>query len=121
MAVFTKRLGNLVLSIVLFASFPFAHVFGQVVETGHESARGSVDFTVLANYLLAHPEPLVIRELENDEDNDTRPAHPPTPPSLIRYRPVSSFMPPPLTPISLLPVSAPPTDTFESTLDNGTL
>ncbi len=91
----------------------------QTRETGRESAMSSIDFTVLANYYLTHPDPFRIRETENESDVPTgiRPAITDT--TLIHGRTTTTTHHSYLG-LSLLPVSPTPTDTFEATLDNGT-
>ena len=87
------------LIVIVFSFLPMQQLFAQaIIDTGREAAKGEVNFTTLANYLLAHPEPLIVREIENDEDNDSRPVHPSTLPALIHYRTTSA---PPT--ISLMP------------------
>ncbi len=91
--------------------------FGQTVEHGHESNMGTVNFTTLANYLLLHPEPFVVRD-EDDEDEDVIIPHVrPVDPAGIRRRSTTTggYLPLGITPT--LPVSPSPTDTFQSAVD----
>ncbi len=92
-------------------------LFAQTVSTGRETVRGEVNFTELANYLLAHPETPHLKEIEN-EDDELKPSRGPVDPTLVRYRstPTHTYY----TPTSFLPVSVAPSDTFEATLDNNT-
>ena len=94
----------------------------QTVEHGRESASGTVNFTVLANYLLAHPEPFVVRD-EDDEDEDVSIPHirPVLDSISIRRRATlpstTTSSHTSLLPSTFLPISPAPTDTFESTVD----
>ena len=64
------RFKNLLISFVIVLCISTTWSAAQTVERGHEAASGTVNFTALATYLLAHPEPLVIKTLENDDDDD---------------------------------------------------
>ncbi len=115
------RLYTLMIGVLVCSNL---HVYAQViVGHGHEQTRGEMNFTDLMNYFIAHPETAVVKEPENDEDENERPSHgPATDPSLIFYRPTPpggvphyGFAPP------SLPVSPSPTDTFEAIVDPGTV
>lgn len=111
---------NRIISCLILIVLPFLSdkAAAQSAETGRESVRAEMNFTALAHYYATHPEPLVVREVQNEEE-----AHPVRPAitdlSLIHRRPPTSAFSS-LTATSYLPVSASPTDTFQSTLDNGT-
>ena len=107
--------GNLSAQIVTHQATP-----KQVVTTGHESAKGEINFTELANYYAAHPQPLVVKMLENEEDNSRPAVEKPFIPSLVHTRST-----PPHSSLTgsgsfFLPISPAPVDTFESTVDNNT-
>ena len=102
-----------ILLVIIFALAINKKLSAQTVETGHEIARGEFNFAALADSYAAHPPVLVEKEPENEEDepHPLRPAI--TNPALIH-----GFLPTfaPGVPLALSPA---PTDTFESTLDNG--
>src|ERR1700689_3843000 len=88
----------------------------QMRDTGREIMRGEINFTDLANYYRLHPEPLVRKEEENDEADESRPLmnSPITDSSLIRRRVTSRYAPSaPVTGGVYLPISPAPSDTFE--------
>ncbi|MCD6011820.1 MAG: hypothetical protein K0Q79_1682 [Flavipsychrobacter sp.] len=108
----------------LFYSFLFAislllnTSYAQTVHTGRESMKTEMNFTTLAHYYSLHPEPLVLREVQNEEEEE-RPRHTTiSDPSLIHGRVSGPRSYGPVT--SYLPISTAPTDTFQATLDNGT-
>ncbi len=105
----------LAIAAIIFTS----QIFAQTVEHGRESDRGTVNFTTLANYLLAHPEPVVIHEQDDDDDGIIVPhVRPVSDSTLIRRRISSSPVHTSYLPVTSLPVSPGPTDTFEAFLDN---
>ena len=118
------RLSKLYTLVIGFFLLSNLKVSAQVLAGhGHEEVRGEMNFTDLANYFLAHPEPHVVKEPENDEDEDSRPHHSAAhDPHLIHYRTTPPYAPPhgAFGPPSL-PVSPAPTDTFEAVIDPGTV
>jgi uncharacterized protein YjdB len=94
-------------------------VFAQTVETGRESNKGTVNFTALANYLLAHPEPL-IQQVKSNKFVDI-PRNRPVSSSMMRSRSMMGPLPfIPVGPGGPLPMSPSPSDTFQAVLDNST-
>ena len=115
---FRKNLLFLVSIIVFTASGSYA----QTIERGREASTGTVNFSVLAAYELAHPVPLVRMDIEDDDADFDIPFNGELPDSIlsrISGRPRRAYVP--TTPVPLLPTSPAPADTFQSTLDNGTL
>ncbi len=115
------RLCTLVISVLILSNLKVSAQI--IVGHGHEEIRGEMNFADLASHYLAHPDPFVVQEPENDEDENERPAHGTAlDPSLIFYRPTPptgaphfTFSPP------TLPVSPAPADTFEAVLDPGSV
>lgn len=90
---------------------------GQTVDTGREVMRGTLDFSATALYLATHPEPFVMRQPENEEDDEVPRRLPETDSTYIHLRPATTGI---FSPLMLLPPSPDPTDTFQSTYDPGT-
>lgn len=92
--------------------------YSQAVQHGRESVKADMNFTALAYYYSTHPEPLVLREVQNEEEEDRPRPAPAVDPTMIfgRIRGPRAYTPT----TALLPVSPAPADTFEATLDNGT-
>jgi hypothetical protein len=92
----------------------------QTYSTGHEGAKGEVNFTEVANYELAHP-PAVLRRYPFDEDEENeqpdRPAATGSDVHMIRRSAARSVNGVPYP--SYLPASPAPIDTFLSTISNG--
>jgi uncharacterized protein YjdB len=113
-----NRINRKALLLLFVSVVAISRLMAQTVEHGRESAKGDMNFTDVANYYLAHPEPFALLPLQNEDDDIPRPAHPPADSSMIHTR---SYRHTPYSPPGpLLPVSPSPTDTFESTLDPGT-
>jgi uncharacterized protein YjdB len=115
--------GLLIIAIII-GSTCSKQLFAQTVERGREVVMARVNFDSLASYLRAHPEPLVRRDEANEEDDDALTMHTgPIDPSMVRMRATPTGRHMSLIPIlpPLLPVSPSPTDTFQSTSDNGTV
>ena len=93
----------------------------QTVSTGHESAKAEINFTDLAHYFATHPQPLVRKELENEDDNARPAVEKPSEPWLVRKRALSddsrSFE---LPHSAYLPISPAPVDSFKAGGDDGT-
>jgi len=114
MQFFTNRLHTVSALFIFFFLLTASRSSAQgTVDTGRESAKASINMTDLSNYYLAHPPAFLVKETEN-EDDDVTPVRPPADPARIRTM-LSTYIP-----TTYLPVSPSPTDTFESTLDNGT-
>ncbi len=105
------RLGILVLAVILFSeTFSVA----QSTSTGREIKKSVVNFTQLANYYKAHPEPLVKRKpVEEADAEEEKPTHPDATSDIRMFPrvPGTTFMSP-AHGGPLLPVSLPPVDTF---------
>ena len=88
--------------------------------SGTNQANAVVNFTQLAQYYAAHPQPLVRKNLP-EPDDEGRPSHrPPVNPALIHGRatlPSNTQAP---VRLAQLPASPAPLDSFESTLSDGT-
>jgi hypothetical protein len=121
-AIFTnQRSGGLALGITLLLCLTNTQTFAQEVEKGRESAIGTVNFTQLSNYLKLHPEPLIRIEQEDDDEDIDIPRDQPIPDTtMMRRRKNAPSGLVPMVPMPFLPTSPDPTDTFESTVDNGT-
>ncbi len=86
----------------------------QTVETGHEVKRGQFNFTALADSYALHLPTLGTKELENEDDEEI-----PARPASTDLSQIHSWSMPTI-PGVFTPFSPAPTDSFESTLDNGT-
>ncbi|MFI5196147.1 MAG: hypothetical protein ACHQD8_03590, partial [Chitinophagales bacterium] len=83
----------------------------------HEVAKGTVNFTELANYEKTHPVPLVRKPpLQEADEDGGHVVNPPADPALVHMLPVGSEHP--VT--AYLPVSNAPNDTFQAKLSDGT-
>jgi hypothetical protein len=94
----------------------------QVYTTGREDGKSEIDFTEIANYYKAHPEPLVRKPLfdedDDEEDNRPEPAEPDASMVHLINRSAASRLISGSGP-AMLPVSPSPSDTFESTISDG--
>lgn len=68
----------------------------QVYTTGREDGKSEIDFTEIANYYKAHPDPLVRKPLfdEDEDENDNRPEPAEPDPSMVHLinRSVASLL-----------------------------
>jgi uncharacterized protein YjdB len=109
----------LFLTVIFMSLSGVQTLFAQTVGKGHEIAKGVLDFTATAKYLLAHPTPPVMQAIENDEDDDERPVRTTAvDSSKLAIRHPSKYFS--FSPSPSLPASPLPTDTFEAVLDLGT-
>ena len=89
----------------------------QTYTTGHEDKKADVNFTELAKYYQEHPLPLVRKAMFDEDDEEAeRPEAPEPDPSMVHliHRNASRATSVPL------PASPAPTDTFVSTVTDGT-
>ena len=104
----------LICCLVLFVST----VSAQTISGTHQ-ASAVINFTQLAQFYAAHPQPIT-RKLMPEPDDEGRPTgRPLTNPSLIHMRAQSPATYQASSRQALLPASPAPTDSFESTLSNG--
>ena len=94
---------------------------GQTVSTGHESARAEMNFTDLAHYFATHPQPLVRKMLENEDDNARPSVEKPNEPWLVHLRALpDATHSSELHHLAYLPISPAPIDSFKAGGDDGT-
>jgi hypothetical protein len=105
----------LICSILLSTSRSSA----QATTSGTQAANAVVNFTQLSQYYLAHPQPLVRKNIP-EQENEERPTRTPIDPSMIRTRPGSGHQSRESLRLPELPVSPAPADSFRSTLSDGT-
>lgn len=89
---------------------------GQEYTTGRELKKADVNFAELAKYYSEHPKPLV-KKMPFEEEDEHRPENPPADPSEVHMLDLSARMAgyTPSSPVSMLPVSPAPNDSFLST------
>jgi hypothetical protein len=107
--------------ITPFFLFACPGLFAQTYSKGHETARGEINFTELANYYAAHPSPAAKKTIFNDEDEgeENQPYHPPADPSLVHLVQRRAARTVDNTIGNAITVSIAPSDTFLATSSNG--
>jgi len=108
-----------VIAVIAFMLLPDG-LSAQVYSTGRESKKADVNFTELSDYYMAHPMPLIIKlpfdeDEEEDEPRQSRKKIDPSKVHLINRAGRGAR-----TTSTPLPATPSPTDTFLSTLSNGT-
>ena len=99
--------------------FSITRSFAQTT-TGSQQTSAVINFTQLAQYYTTHPQPLQ-PNLMPEPDDEGRPTGRPAPnPTEVHMRASAPSTYQSVGRLALLPASPAPTDSFESTLSNGT-
>ena len=108
--------------LLIFVIGIFNSSFAQgVVEKGHEVVSGEMNFMELAGYYALHPQPLMQKAVENEDDDERPERNWSVDLGLKHFRAhTSAGSGSPSMPLALMPVSPGPTDSFEASKDTGT-